>query len=143
MAHKLPIFLCTNLCMVHKFINLSIVNPTVNHGINWNERKLQVILTMHIGICIKHRLLDDDNKVVQLFFIFENPISFLKFNCLISLFNTLTFFWKQAFKNKRNNKVIVFFFWLCTSFRPTKDGRLIQLMHRGMRTGQTLFPLEK
>jgi len=35
------------------------------------------------------------------------------------------------------------FFFCCfrTGFRPTKGGRLIRLMHRGMRTGQALFSL--
>jgi len=33
------------------------------------------------------------------------------------------------------------FFYFCTGFRPTKGGRLIQLVRRGMHTGQALFPL--
>jgi len=36
---------------------------------------------------------------------------------------------------------IYLFFGFRTSFRPTNDGQLIQLMHRGMRTGQALFLL--
>lgn len=37
-----------------------------------------------------------------------------------------------------------FFIFFCfrTGFRPTKGGRLIRLMRRGMCTGQALFPLE-
>jgi hypothetical protein len=35
-----------------------------------------------------------------------------------------------------------FIFGFCTSFRPTKGGRLIRLVRKGMRTGQALFPLE-
>jgi hypothetical protein len=34
-----------------------------------------------------------------------------------------------------------FFFGFHTGFRPTKGGRLIRLMRRGMHTGQALFPL--
>jgi hypothetical protein len=37
--------------------------------------------------------------------------------------------------------MILFFFGFRTGFRPTKDGRLICLVCRGMRTGQALFPL--
>ena len=37
--------------------------------------------------------------------------------------------------------VIFIFFCFRTGFRPTKDGRLIRLVRRGMRTGQALFPL--
>jgi len=37
--------------------------------------------------------------------------------------------------------MLVFFFGFRTGFRPTNGGRLIQLMRRGMRTGQALFPL--
>jgi len=35
-----------------------------------------------------------------------------------------------------------FFFGFQIGFRPTKGGRLIRLVRRGMRTGQALFPLE-
>jgi hypothetical protein len=35
-----------------------------------------------------------------------------------------------------------FFFFFRTGFRATKGGWLIRLVHRGMRTGQALFPLE-
>jgi hypothetical protein len=35
----------------------------------------------------------------------------------------------------------VFFFCFRTGFRSTKGERQIQLLRRGMRTGQTLFPL--
>jgi len=35
----------------------------------------------------------------------------------------------------------IIFFGFRTGFRPTKGGRLIWLMSRGMRTGQALFPL--
>ena len=34
---------------------------------------------------------------------------------------------------------IIFFFGFRTGFRPTNGGRLIRLVRRGMRTGQTLF----
>jgi len=34
-----------------------------------------------------------------------------------------------------------FFFGFRIGFRPTNGGRLIQLMRRGMRIDQTLFPL--
>jgi hypothetical protein len=34
-----------------------------------------------------------------------------------------------------------FLFGFRTSFRPTKGGRLIRLVRRGMRTVQALFPL--
>ena len=34
-----------------------------------------------------------------------------------------------------------FFFGFHTSLRPINGGRLIQLVRRGMRTGQALFPL--
>ena len=37
--------------------------------------------------------------------------------------------------------IIFFFFGFLIGFRPTNGGRLIQLMRRGMRIGQTLFPL--
>jgi hypothetical protein len=33
------------------------------------------------------------------------------------------------------------FFCFCTGFRPTKSGRLIRLVCKGMRTDQALFPL--
>jgi len=35
----------------------------------------------------------------------------------------------------------IFFFGFRIGFRLTNGGRLIQLMRRGMRTDQTLFPL--
>jgi len=35
-----------------------------------------------------------------------------------------------------------FFFGFRIAFQPTKGGRLIWLMRKGMRTGQVLFPLE-
>ena len=38
--------------------------------------------------------------------------------------------------------MIIFFFGFRTGFRPIKGERLIRLMPKGMRTGQTLFPLE-
>jgi len=37
--------------------------------------------------------------------------------------------------------LFLFFFGFRTGFRPTKGGRLIRLVRRGMRTGQALFPL--
>jgi len=37
--------------------------------------------------------------------------------------------------------MIIIFFCFRTGFRPTNGGRLIQLMRKGMRIGQALFPL--
>jgi hypothetical protein len=37
--------------------------------------------------------------------------------------------------------IIFYFFAFRTGFRPTKGGRLIRLVRRGMRTGQVLFSL--
>ena len=36
----------------------------------------------------------------------------------------------------------IIFFCFRIGFQPTNGGRLIRLVHRGMRTGQTLFPME-
>jgi hypothetical protein len=38
-------------------------------------------------------------------------------------------------------QINLFFFFFRTGFRPTKGGRLICLVRRGMRIGKTLFPL--
>jgi hypothetical protein len=36
---------------------------------------------------------------------------------------------------------LIFFFCFRTGFRPTKGGRLIRLVRRGMHSDQVLFPL--
>jgi hypothetical protein len=42
---------------------------------------------------------------------------------------------------ENQNLIQLNFFCFRTDFRPIKGGRLIQLVRRGMRTGQVLFPL--